>query len=76
MPTSRFDVSIKTTPTALLKEEQTVQYGIHNDTLTTELTDERFVSLSWDIIGDLTQIPGARNELKAELARVPKNVTK
>lgn len=32
-------------------------WGLHNDTLTTELTEENFVSLSWDTINDLSQIP-------------------
>lgn len=54
-----------------MKEEHTMQvWGLHNDTLTTELTEENFVSLGWNIIGDLTQIPGGRDELKAELARI------
>ncbi|MGO2485361.1 hypothetical protein ACTXML_15230 [Glutamicibacter arilaitensis] len=45
-------------------------WGLHNDTLTTELTEENFVSLSWDTINDLSQIPGGREGLKAELARI------
>lgn len=44
-------------------------WGIHNDTLTTELIDENFVSLGWDSMGDLSQIPGGREELKTELAQ-------
>lgn len=44
-------------------------WGIHNDTLTTELIDGNFVSLAWDSMGDLSQISGGREELKAELAR-------
>ena len=45
-------------------------WGLHNDTLTTELTEENFVSLGWDIIGDLSEIPGGRDGLKAELTRI------
>lgn len=45
-------------------------WGLHNDTLTTELTEENFVSLSWDTISDLSHIPGGREGLKAELARI------
>lgn len=44
-------------------------WGIHNDTLSTELLEDNFVSLSWDNIGDLSQIPDGREGLKAELAR-------
>lgn len=44
-------------------------WGLHNDTLTTELTAENFVSLGWDMISDLSHIPGGREELKTELAR-------
>ncbi|GAB2900805.1 restriction endonuclease [Neomicrococcus lactis] len=44
-------------------------WGIHNDTLSTELLEDSFVSLSWDNIGDLSQIPDGREGLKAELAR-------
>lgn len=45
-------------------------WGLHNDTLTTELTSENFVSLGWDMISDLSHIPGGREELKTELARL------
>lgn len=41
-------------------------WGIHNDTLTTELVDQGFVSLGWDDLGDLTQF-GGRDQLKVEL---------
>jgi restriction system protein len=44
-------------------------WGIHNDTLTTELIDEGFVSIGWDELGDLTQIPGGREGLKTVLER-------
>lgn len=44
-------------------------WGIHNDTLSTELIEGSFVSLSWDNMGDLSKIPGGREELKDELAR-------
>lgn len=42
-------------------------WGIHNDTLTTELIDGGFVSIGWDTVGDLSLIPGAREELKDAL---------
>lgn len=42
-------------------------WGIHNDTLTTELIDDGFVSIGWDTVGDLNQIPGSREELKHAL---------
>lgn len=45
-------------------------WGLHNDTLTTELIEENFVSLSWDSISDLSQIQGGRDGLKSELARI------
>src|SRR5699024_3669024 len=76
-PTSPFGVSTRrilpkhNPQVEHVKEEHTMQvWGLHNDTLTTELTEENFVSLGWNIIGDLTQIPGGRDELKAELARI------
>lgn len=43
-------------------------WGIHNDTLTTELLDGGFISLGWDRISDLTRIPGGREGLKQALA--------
>lgn len=45
-------------------------WGLHNDTLTTELIEENFVSISWDSISDLSQIQGGRDGLKTELARI------
>lgn len=42
-------------------------WGIHNDTLTTELIDDGFVSIGWDTVGDLKLIPGSREELKHTL---------
>src|SRR5699024_7047244 len=45
-------------------------WGIHNDTLTTELVDEGFVSIGWDEIGDLAQIRGSRDGLKEALSQV------
>lgn len=52
-------------------------WGIHNDTLSTDLLENKFVSLSWDNIGDLSQIPDGREGLKAELARnTPENAHK
>lgn len=42
-------------------------WGIHNDTLTTELIDGGFVSIGWDTVGDLSLIPGAREGLKEAL---------
>jgi len=44
-------------------------WGIHNDTLTTELVDEGFVSIGWDELGDLREIGGTREEIKAVLSR-------
>lgn len=44
-------------------------WGIHNDTLTTELVDESFVSIGWDELGDLNQILGGREGLKSALDR-------
>lgn len=31
-------------------------WGVHNNTLTTELVDEGFISLGWDNLGDLKSI--------------------
>lgn len=44
-------------------------WGIHNDTLTTELVDAGFVSIGWDELGDLTRISGGREGLKSTLGR-------
>lgn len=47
-------------------------WGIHNDKLTTELVDEGFVSIGWDMMGDLDRIPDGREGLKRALAeKVP-----
>ena len=43
-------------------------WGIHNDTLTTELVDGGFVSIGWDMMGDLTLISEGREGLKRALA--------
>lgn len=45
-------------------------WGVHNDTLTTELLDEGFVSIGWDDLGDLRDLPQDRESLKAALATV------
>lgn len=42
-------------------------WGVHNDTLTTELADEGFISIGWDELRDLTSIPGGRDGLKERL---------
>lgn len=42
-------------------------WGIHNDTLTTELLEGGFVSVSWDGLPDLSTIAGGREGLKAAL---------
>lgn len=46
------------------------QWGIHNDTLTTELIDEGFVSLGWDGVSDLNTIAGGREGFKQVLTRL------
>lgn len=43
-------------------------WGIHNDTLTSELVDGSFISLGWDELGALDRIPEGRDGLKAVLA--------
>lgn len=48
----------------------TTMWGIHNDTLTTELVDQGFVSIGWDELGDLRRLPSNRDALKAALAKV------
>lgn len=45
-------------------------WGIHNDTLTSELIDGGFVSIGWDPLGDLRTLGTSREELKASLAAV------
>lgn len=47
----------------------TNMWGIHNDTLTTELVDEGFISVGWDELGDLRRIGGTREEIMAVLSR-------
>lgn len=42
-------------------------WGIHNDTLTTELMEGGFVSIGWDEVSDLSQISGSREGLKDAL---------
>jgi len=44
-------------------------WGIHNDTLTTELTDGQFVSIGWDQLGDLRHLGETREAIKARLAQ-------
>lgn len=48
----------------------TNMWGIHNDTLTSELIDGGFVSIGWDPLGDLRALGVSREELKASLAVV------
>lgn len=43
-------------------------WGVHNDTLTTELLDGGFVSIGWDDLGDLSALPPGRDALKGALA--------
>ncbi|SNC63844.1 restriction system protein [Kytococcus aerolatus] len=42
-------------------------WGIHNDTLTTELLDEGFVSVGWDEVGDLRSIGDDQEAVKSRL---------
>ncbi|MGN6127899.1 MAG: restriction endonuclease [Humibacter sp.] len=42
-------------------------WGVHNNTLTTELVDEGFISIGWDDLGDLRSIAGGREGLKTAL---------
>lgn len=48
----------------------TTIWGVHNDTLTTELIDEGFISIGWDHVGDLGNIRGGREGIKRELAKL------
>lgn len=48
----------------------TNMWGVHNDTLTTELVEGGFVSIGWDDLGDLRTIGSSREEIKAALAPV------
>lgn len=43
-------------------------WGIHNDTLTTELVEDGFVSIDWSELGELTQVGRTREEFKAAMA--------
>lgn len=43
-------------------------WGVHNDSLTTELVDEGFMSIGWDRLGNLVDVPGGREGLKQALA--------
>ncbi len=45
-------------------------WGVHNNALTTELTDEGFISIGWDELGALTDISGGREGLKARLTEL------
>jgi restriction system protein len=45
----------------------TNMWGVHNDTLDTDLVDGGFVSIGWDPLGDLRQIGSSREDLKAAL---------
>jgi len=45
-------------------------WGIHNDTFTTELVNEGFISIGWDEAGDLRQIQDGREGLKDKLSEV------
>lgn len=44
-------------------------WGVRNDTLSTELLDEGFISIGWDELGDLRQIGLTRDALKAAITR-------
>ena len=46
----------------------TTIWGVHNDTLSSELVDEGFISIGWDELGDLNAIGPTREALKAALA--------
>lgn len=45
-------------------------WGIHNDTLTSELIDEGFISLGWDEVPDLNDITGRREGFKQFLTEL------
>lgn len=45
-------------------------WGVHNDSLTSELTDEGFISLGWDELASLAEIPDGREGLKSALAHL------
>lgn len=42
-------------------------WGVHNDSLTTELVDDGFISVGWDGLASLDSIPHGRDGLKAAL---------
>src|SRR5215467_1580386 len=47
----------------------TNMWGVHNDTLATELIDGGFVSIGWDALDfDLTSIGSSRDDLKSVLS--------
>lgn len=48
-------------------------WGIHNDTLASELVDHGFVSIGWDELGDLRTIGTDRETLKGRLAETYPN---
>lgn len=43
-------------------------WGVHNNALTNELTDEGFISIGWDELGPLSEIHDGREGLKSALA--------
>ena len=48
-------------------------WGIHNDTLTTELVDEGFISIGWGEVGDLRKVSRGREGFKAKLSEIRPN---
>jgi len=45
-------------------------WGVHNDSLTSELVDGGFISIGWDQLGDLNNVPGGREGLKEALTHL------
>lgn len=45
-------------------------WGVHNDSLTSELVEEGFISVGWDRLGALSSIPGGRDGIKRALAEL------
>jgi hypothetical protein len=45
-------------------------WGVHNNVLTNELTDEGFISIGWDELDSLSDISGGREGLKARLSEL------
>ncbi|MFT4259648.1 restriction endonuclease [Microbacterium sp.] len=43
-------------------------WGVHNNKLTSELTDDGFISIGWDDLGPLSEISGDREGLKTALS--------